>query len=130
MEQLREKYGDRNVAFIPVYVREPHAGERGFREYERHRDFDHKLTYAKELVDIKALETPVAVDGMDEAVHAILGDLPNVVYVVDKTGTIVFKSPWIDAAEVDRVLADLVTADDPSHPVDATISTRHLSSAI
>ena len=130
MEQAKVKYADRDVEFIPVYVREPHAGETGFQQYEKHRDFDHKLRYANELVDIKGLATPVAVDGMDEAVHAILGDLPNVVYIVDKSGTIVFKAPWLDAAEVDRVLAGLVTADDPGDPVLPSIQTKNLSSAI
>ncbi len=130
MEQVRAKYEDRDVEFIPVYVREPHAGEHGFRQYRKHESFDHKLSYAEELVKIKDLDMPVAVDGIDEAVHAILGDLPNVVYVVDKTGTIVFKAPWIDAADVDRVLAKLVTKDDPSRPVTPTISTRHLGTAI
>ncbi len=130
MEQLRQKYSDRDVAFVPVYVREPHAGEHGFTEYRKHESFEHKLAYAEELIKIKDLETPVAVDGMDEAVHAILGDLPNVVYVVDKAGTIVYKAPWLDAAKVDRVLAQLVSADDPSRPVWPTIETKHLSSAI
>ena len=130
MERVREKYEARDVEFIPVYVREPHAGETAFRQYRKHENFDHKMSYARELINIKALSTPVAVDDMDEAVHAVLGDLPNVVYVVDKTGTIVFKAPWLDAAEVDRVLADLVTKDDPSRPVTPSISTKELGPEI
>ena len=130
MEQVKAKYADRDVELIPVYVREPHAGEVGFRQYRNHENLDHKRSYAEELIEIKELTMPVAIDGMDQEVHAILGDLPNVVYVVDKTGTIVFKAPWIDAAEVDRVLADLVTRDDPSRAVTPTIETKHLDSAI
>lgn len=130
MEQVRRKYEGRGVAFVPVYVREPHAGERGFREYRDHEDFDHKLGYARELVETKGLEVPVAVDGMAQEVHALLGDLPNVVYVVDRQGTIVFKAPWIDAAEVDRVLADLVTRDGPEHPIEPTIETRSIPGRI
>jgi hypothetical protein len=130
MERVGEKYSGRGVEFIPVYVREPHAGETGFRQYRKHEDFEHKMSYARELIDIKGLSMPVAVDGMDEAVHAILGDLPNVVYVVDKTGTIVFKAPWLDAAEVDRVLAELVTKDDPARPIEPSITTKDLGPEI
>ena len=96
MEQLRVKYVDRDVEFVPVYVREPHAGEAGFKQYRQHDSFEHKLSYANELVALKQLETPVAVDGMDEAVHAILGDLPNVVYVIDKSGMVRWKFTEVD----------------------------------
>lgn len=113
-----------------MYVREPHPQERGFRDYMAHENYEHKLSYARELVEIKGTEIPVVVDGMDESYHRLLGNLPNFVYVVGKDGLVKFKATWLDAGDVDEVLAELVTADDPSLPMSKTISTDRLGSGI
>lgn len=113
-----------------MYVREPHPEERGFRQYQQHNDFDHKLGYARELVDLKNLEIPLMVDGMDQKHHVELGNLPNMAYVVDKQGIVRYHNNWTLADEIDEVLADLVTTDDPSRPMSPTIKTAHLDSSI
>ncbi len=130
MEEVKAKYTDRDVEFLAMYVREPHPQERGFRKYTKHTNYQHKLRYARELVEIKETPIPVVVDGFDEKYHELLGDLPNFVYVVDKAGLVVFKATWLDAADVDEILAELVTADDPSRPIAKTITTSGLGSAI
>ena len=130
MEQLKEKYAERDVAFVAMYVREPHAEERGFRGYTNHESYEHKLGYAKELIDIKGLTMPVVVDGMDQTNHEMLGNLPNIVYVVDKHGIVHHRDNWLLADDVDAVLAELVTADDPSRPVVKTIDTSGLDASI
>ena len=130
MEQLKDKYAGRDVAFVAMYVREPHAEERGFRQYTNHESYEHKVGYAKELIDIKEMSIPVLVDGMDQANHEMLGNLPNMVYVVDKQGIVRHHDNWLLADEVDAVLADLVTADDPAQPVAPTIDTSRLGPSI
>lgn len=130
MEQLREKYADRDVEVLTMYVREPHAGEIGFRRYANHRDYDHKLSYARELKQLKDLQIPILVDEMDQLNHEKLGNLPNMAYVVNKKGIVEYTATWLDAAAVDEVLAELVTRDDPSRPVTKTIETAHLGTAI
>ncbi len=130
MEQLKEKYADRDVAFVAMYVREPHAGERGFRHYSDHESYAHKLGYAKELIEIKDLSIPVVVDGMDQTTHETLGNLPNMVYVVDKDGIVRHRDNWLLADDVDEMLAELVTRDDPSRPVHKTIDTSELGASI
>jgi len=123
MELLKEKYAARDVEFVSMYVREPHPEERGFREYQQHESYDHKMAYASELVAMKDLDIPVMVDGMDQRHHETLGNLPNMAYVVDKEGRVRLAETWLLADHVDRVLAELVTADDPSRPVSPTIDT-------
>lgn len=130
MEQLKEKYADRDVAFLTMYVREPHAEERGFRQYTNHESYEHKVRYAKELVDIKDLTIPVIVDGIEQTHHEALGNLPNVVYVVDKAGIVRHHDNWLLADDVDAVLAELVTSDDPTRPVVATVDTSRLGPEI
>ena len=130
MELLRQKYADRDVAFVSMYVREPHPRERGFRDYVQHETYEQKLKYARELVDMKDVEIPVVVDTMEQRNHAILGNLPNMAYVVDKQGVIQYARTWLLADDVDETLARLVTADDPTRPVEPTIKTAHLGSGI
>lgn len=130
MGEVKEKYSDRDVEFLAMYVREPHPQERGFRRYTVHRNYEHKLSYAKELEEIKGTSIPVIVDGMDEGYHELLGNLPNFVYVVGKDGLVKFKATWLDAGDVDEILAELVTADNPALPVRKTISTERLGSGI
>lgn len=113
MKRLGEKYRDRDVQFLVVYVREAHPGERAYRTYPQPRDFRQKLAYARELVAHEGLRCPILVDGMDEAVHQRYGGLPNMVYVLDKAGDIAYKATWTRAEEIDRVLAEL-TADEPA----------------
>jgi len=48
---LYEKYKERNVEFFVIYSKKPHASERRyFKKYTQHTSYDHKLSYAKELV--------------------------------------------------------------------------------
>lgn len=107
LKRLREKYRHRGVEFLIIYVREAHPGERGYRSYSQPRHFAGKLAYAWALARQEEITCPVLVDGMDEAVHARYGGLPNMVYVIDKAGTVAYKATWARAEEIDRVLEDL-----------------------
>lgn len=130
MGQLRVKYADRDVEFIALYVREPHPGERGFREFVQPTDFGQKLEYARRLVKEKPVGIPVIVDELEGTNHERLGSLPNFVYIVNKEGRVEYAATWLKADSVDAVLAGLVTADDPTRPVHQTISTDALGPAI
>ncbi len=130
MQQLRDKYADRDVEFVSMYVREPHPEERGFRGYHQHETYEHKMAYAKELVETKDMDIPVVVDGVDQRLHKTLGNLPNMSYVVDKEGRVRQAETWLLADHVDQILAELVTADDPSRPVLPTIDTSGVGSEI
>jgi Iodothyronine deiodinase len=113
LKQLQEKYRNRDVEFLTVYVREAHPGEGAYREYSQPQEFDQKLAYARMLVAKEHFTCPVLVDGMDEAVHRQYGSLPNMVYVIDKTGKIAYKATWTLAEELDQILAEL-TGDEPA----------------
>ena len=123
-EQLVEKYADRDVEILHLYVLEPHAGERAFRDYKQPKTFEERLANAKQLVIKKGITSPVLIDNMDEQFRTELGKLPNVAYVVNKDGIVHYKSSWADADQIDKALAELVTADDPSRPVKPSLSTQ------
>lgn len=130
MEQLAKKYGDRDVQFVAIYVREPHPGERAFRQYEKHTSNAHKLRYARELVQIKGMKIPVIIDDVNEAVHRALGDLPNLAYVVNKEGQVVYKSTWTNAEHIDELLSELTSDGDPSCRLPVTIRDGEVGPAI
>lgn len=130
MEQLARKYADRDVQFAAVYVREPHPEERAFRQYRKHQSMEHKMQYAKDLVRLKAMHVPVVVDGLDEATHRLLGSLPNLAYVVDKEGRVVYKSTWTNAEHIDEVLSELTSEGDPARRLPVTIRDAEVGPAI
>lgn len=130
MEQLATKYGGRDVQFVCLYVREPHPGERAFRQYEKHTSYDHKVRYARELVRLKAMNIPVIVDGIDEAVHRMLGNLPNLAYVVDKQGRVAYKATWTNAEHIDELLSELTSDGDPARRLPVTIRDAAVGMAI
>ncbi|MDP7224896.1 MAG: hypothetical protein QF909_06770 [SAR202 cluster bacterium] len=53
------------------------------------------------------MKVPVLIDGYDEAIHKMFGGLPNMIYVIDKTGRVVYKSTWTMHEEVVKVLQEL-----------------------
>lgn len=130
LQELQEKYRDRDVEFVAMYVREPHAGERGFTQYRDHESFDDKMELARELKRMKDMTITVGVDDLSQAQHTALGNLPNMAYVVDRQGRVAYHNTWLHAEDIDATLARLVTADDPTRPVQPTISTKGLGTAI
>jgi len=130
MEQLAKKYGARDVQFVVIYVREPHPGERAFRQYQKHTSYEHKVRYAQELVRLKAMNIPVIVDGIDESVHRVLGNLPNLAYVIDKDGRIVYKSTWTNAEHIDELLSELTSDGEQGRRLPITIRDAEVGMAI
>jgi thiol-disulfide isomerase/thioredoxin len=106
LEALQRAYPGEDVKFFLVYSREPHAGETGYPNYAYTSTFERKLAYAKELDALTTL--PVAVDGIDEAVQTLYGGVPNSAWVVDREGTIVFRSTWADSKKLAQVVDRLL----------------------
>jgi hypothetical protein len=52
-----------------------------------------------------------APDFIDEKVLDAYGELPNSAYVVDRHGTVVFKSSWVDSKKVEHVIDSLLMFD-------------------
>jgi hypothetical protein len=69
---------------------------------------EEKVQYARDCRAQDAIETPLLVDDLNGAVHRAYGEMPNMVYIVDKQGKIVYKALWTDPAEIESVLDNLV----------------------
>jgi hypothetical protein len=79
---------------------------------------------------LKDVKLTIGVDDMSQQQHEALGNLPNMAYVVDRSGRVAYSNTWQHAEDIDATLAKLVTADDPSNPIQPTINTDGLSTAI
>lgn len=100
MEALAEEYAARGFGFVFVYTREAHPGEK----LSHHTSFDQKLTYARLFQERWSIRRPVLVDDLDGPIHRAYGMLPNMSYIVDPAGRIVYRADWTDAHSIRWVL--------------------------
>ena len=101
MENLARAYPD--VQFLVLYVREAHPGEK----VTPHKSDADKRLRARGLKDDFGESRTILVDDLAGTAHEIYGAFPNSVFVIDRNGTIVFRSDWNDVAAVRKVLRRL-----------------------
>lgn len=89
LKEFYRAYGHR-VAFLTVYVREAHPGER----YPQPETFETKLAHARAYKNRDRIPWSVAVDDVDGAFHQVVDPKPNAAYFVDEDGRIVFRTLW------------------------------------
>lgn len=89
LASLHRQYGDA-VDFVAVNVREAHPGA----DVIQPQDAPAKLRNARRLREHHEFEFPVAVDDLDGTVHRAFGTRPSSAYVIDASGTIVFRAHW------------------------------------
>jgi Iodothyronine deiodinase len=98
-------YRQRGFQFFIIYAREAHPGE----NYPHHQSLQQKVAHAKKLRELEKIdEIPILVDDIQGSTHLAYGLLPNMVYLIDRDGTVVYKSDWTDAQEIDGMCASLV----------------------
>ena len=108
LTELYQKYQARGFEFFIVYVREAHPGE----NLPHHTSFGQKLAHARKLRALENVSLPILVDDIEGSTHKAYGLLPNMVYLIDRDGIIVYKSDWTDAHELEGMCDSLVRLDD------------------
>jgi peroxiredoxin len=98
--RLRDKYPE--VEFLVIYVREAHPGSRT----RPAASLDEKIKLAKEMRDAYGEQREILVDDLEGPMHQSYGSLPNMVYVVDPEGQVIYRCDWSFANRIDAVLAD------------------------
>jgi hypothetical protein len=86
---LHRRYGD-DVDFVAVNVREAHPGA----NLPQPQLAESKMRHAIALGSHHGFEFPVAVDDLDGTVHRAFGPRPSSAYVIDASGTILFRAHW------------------------------------
>lgn len=97
------------VAFLVLYVREAHPGER----IGAHRSLADKVTKARIAVEEDQEGRTVLVDDEAGTAHHRYGAMPNTVHVIDAQGVVAFRAMWNDPGAVETVLRRMRVGQDP-----------------
>lgn len=95
---MYERYGEK-VNFQTVYIREAHpldewqmdANETEDVCYRQPKTLAERVLIANDFVRRFGYEVPLAVDTMDDAVETVYAGWPERFYIIDRSGTIVYK---------------------------------------
>lgn len=102
---LHEEFGDQ-VRFVTVYVREAHPGER----YPQPEEMDRKIRHARDYREREDIGWTIVVDDVEGSLHRALDEKPNSAYLVDRDGTVLFRSLWSNDEAVLREGLESVAA--------------------
>ena len=89
VQKLYDEFGER-VTFIMMYVREAHPGE----HFSQFATIEEKLVHARALKEFYDIQWTVAADSVDGNLHRALDPTPNSAFLMDRDGTILFRSLW------------------------------------
>ena len=98
IKRLQTKYPD--VEFLLVYVREAHPGAR----LGPHRNDKQKIERAEKLKEFYDEPRKILVDDLNGTMHKAYGELPNVVYVINPEGKVIYRSDWAFPNRIEKVL--------------------------
>jgi len=107
MNALVSRFPD--IAFLVLYVREAHPGER----IGPHRTRADKIANALRTVNEDGEARTILVDDEVGTAHQRYGAMPNTVHVIDAEGVVVFRAMWNDPDAVETVLRRMQAGQDP-----------------
>ena len=102
---MAREYGPQGFGFLFVYTREAHPGE----HYGPHRSIEQKLAHAQAFKERGQVERPILVDDLVGTGHKLYGALPNMTYMIGRSGRVLFRSDWTDPPTIELVLKHLLT---------------------
>jgi hypothetical protein len=89
IKDLHRRYGDR-IRFVLVNVREAHPGAL----VPQPQTIEEKTAHAKALQRHHGFVFDIVVDDIDGTLHRSFGPRPSSAYLIDPSGTIVFRAQW------------------------------------
>jgi hypothetical protein len=108
IKELQGKYPD--VEFLLVYVREAHPGSR----LGPHESNEQKIQLSEKLQVFYNEPRKILIDDLHGKMHKAYGELPNMVYVIDPNGRIIYRSDWAFPKRIEKILQnrDIVNSDE------------------
>ena len=98
---MAERLSGLGVGFVFIYTREAHPGE----SWPRHESLEQKIEHARRMVERWDIRRRMLVDDLDGPLHRAYGMLPNMCYMVDSGGVVIYKADWTDPHNIE-VAAD------------------------
>ena len=98
MNLLAEKYPQ--VTFLLLYTHEAHPGE----NIGHHCTFDDKIANARMMKPLVNENREILVDEVAGTAHLVYGGFPNMLYLIDKDGTVLMRGHWSDPQTLEEAL--------------------------
>jgi len=89
---MARAFAPKGINFLFLYTREAHPGE----NYPAHRSFEQKLSHARAFKAEFKIERPILVDDLVGTAHKLYGSLPNMTYLIGRSGRVLFRADWTD----------------------------------
>jgi hypothetical protein len=89
---MAREFAPHGIDFVFVYTREAHPGE----HFPAHRTLEQKIEHARAFRERFGIERPILVDDLAGSGHRLFGELPNMTYLVSRSGQILFRADWTD----------------------------------
>lgn len=96
MNAAAERFASQGVGSIFLYTNEAHPGE----NYPHLTSMEQKFKHAEALRDVLGVKRPILVDSLEGACHWAFGSMPNMTWIFNRGGTILYKSDWTDSHSV------------------------------
>lgn len=106
MDALWEEFRDQGFEFLFVYTKEAHPGER----WPAHRSFQQKLDQALAYQHRIGCKREILVDSLDGYAHQLYGLRPDMTWILDRDGIVLFKSFWSRPDLTRDVIQDILRA--------------------
>ncbi len=104
MNELYHEYAGKGIAFLFVYVREAHPGEK----LGPHHSQENKEEAAERFREEEEVDIPILVDEVNGRIHKKYGTLPNPAYLIDKSGRVAFRALWTRPNVMEDALDELL----------------------
>lgn len=92
---------NKDFHFLLLYVREAHPG----KLVNAHNNIEQKCNLANRLNTEDNIENrTIIIDNLDGTVHKILGALPNMVFIINIDGQVIYKNEWNSAKALQKAM--------------------------
>lgn len=104
MNDIADRYSSFGYGSIFIYTNEAHPGE----NYPHLKSMEQKLSHAKDMREILNVTRMILVDSLDGVCHRAYGSMPNMSWIISKTGVPVYKSDWTDFHSIEQEIKYLL----------------------
>lgn len=100
MNAVAEKLANRDVGALFIYTNEAHPGE----NFPHLTSMEEKFDHARKLRDRLGVTRRILVDSLDGKCHRAFGSMPNMTWILTKSGMPIYKADWTDYVSVENAL--------------------------
>lgn len=100
LDAAAARFAEQGVGSIFLYTHEAHPGE----HYPHLTSMEQKFKHAAALRDVLGVKRPIMLDALDGACHRAYGSMPNMTWIFNRSGNVLYKADWTDVDSVVNAL--------------------------